>query len=335
MIEELAGSPKPRQAHERRIVRRSRLLAALDKTDAKTVLLTAPAGYGKTTLARQWLEHVGGAWVTVTAASADIPVLARDLAAAIASCAGLDQRPVETALSAGRTPEEQVRAVGRTILAQVSSPVEGWIVIDDYQLLMVNRAAEDLVATLERSGRFRLLVTSRDRPSWATSRRRIYMETVELGATDLALDDTEVAELLPPDRRTAALRRQARGWPAVLGLIAYSTAADVPLTVDAVSAALYDYFAEELFDRASPDLQRVLTALSVFSPVSVSELVELANVEDAAAQVVSSGLAYETEDQIEVHPLARDFLLAKLKDRPDADEVVRVAFDSAVRKASI
>ena len=269
----------------------------------------------------------------MTTASADIPVLARDLGAAIASSAELDLRRVETALSAGRTPEEQVKAVGRTILAQITAPVAGWIVIDDYQLLMVNRAAEDLIATLERSGRFRFMITSRDRPSWATSRGRVYLETAELAAADLALDDAEVAELLPPDRRTAALRRQARGWPAVLGLAAYSNASDVPLTADALSATLYDYFAEELFDSASHDVQRALTAFSVLSPLTVDELADFIGVREPAAQVVSSGLAYETDGRIEVHPLARDFLLAKLKDRPDVDAVARAAFASALRRS--
>ena len=56
---------------------------------------------------------------------------------------------------------------------------------DDYHLLIGNRAAAGLIATLERSGRFRMLITSRERPSWATSRRRVYMETIELGADDL------------------------------------------------------------------------------------------------------------------------------------------------------
>ena len=93
VIDGLAGKRQAKQPPERRIVRRSRLLDALSASDARTILLIAPAGYGKTTLARQWLEEAGGVWVTVTEASGDIPVLARDISVAIASLA--EHRPFE------------------------------------------------------------------------------------------------------------------------------------------------------------------------------------------------------------------------------------------------
>ena len=292
-------------------------------------MLVAPAGYGKTTLARQWIEEAGGAWIAATPASADLALLARDLAAAIGELLVFDSRRVEAALSAGRTPDEQVRAVGRMILGQIKDPVDGWIVIDDYHLLMANPAAEELIATLEQSGRFRLLVASREKPAWATPRRRIYMETVELGASELALDDDEVAELLPPDRRTAALRRQARGWPAVIGLAAYANSADVPLTADALSDTLYDFLAEEMYERASSTVQRSLTALAALPPVTPSELSEFLGEPEAVSGVLSTGLAYEDTGRILIHPLARAFLVTKLRDRLDANEVAHAGFNFA------
>ena len=327
------GESSSKLGYERRIVRRSRLLEALDGAEERTALLIAPAGYGKTTLARQWLERAGGAWVTVSLASGDIPVLARDLAAAIADLRPLDIRRVETALRAGRTPIDQARGVARTILAQVSEPVDGWVVIDDYQFVVGNQAAEELVARIERSGRFKLLVTSRERPTWATSRRRVHLETVELGVAELALDDAEVAQLLPPDRRTAALRREARGWPAVIGLAAHSRLSDVALTTEALSGQLYDYFAEELFERAPPDVRRWLTLVAALPALAPGELSEFLGADGAAAQVAATGLAYESDGRIEVHPLARTFLIAKLKERDDAREVGVAAFDLALSKS--
>ena len=41
---------------QKHIIERPRLLKLLDETEAKIILLVAPAGYGKTTLARQWLR---------------------------------------------------------------------------------------------------------------------------------------------------------------------------------------------------------------------------------------------------------------------------------------
>jgi DNA-binding CsgD family transcriptional regulator len=325
----ITSSPK----RGRRIVRRSRLLATLGEAQARTVLLVAPAGYGKTMLARQWLEEAGGAWIAVTPASADLALLARDLATAVGELVSFDSRRVEAALSAGRTPDEQVRAVGRMILGQVKGPVDGWIVVDDYHLLMANPAAEELIASLEQSGRFRLLIASRERPAWATPRRRIYLETVEFGAAELALDDDEVAELLPPDRKTAALRRQARGWPAVIGLAAYANSADVPLTADALSDTLYDFLAEEMYERAPLTVQRSLTSLAALPPVTPAELSLFLGEPEAVSGVLSTGLAYADAGRIVIHPLARAFLVTKLRDRPDANDVAHAGFEFAHDRA--
>src|SRR6266568_3034270 len=68
----------------RRIIERPRLLKLLDETTARTILLIAPAGYGKTTLARQWAERQTGAyWYTARAGSADIAQLAMGIAEAL------------------------------------------------------------------------------------------------------------------------------------------------------------------------------------------------------------------------------------------------------------
>jgi ATP/maltotriose-dependent transcriptional regulator MalT len=302
----------------------------LDSVEARTILLVAPAGYGKTTLARQWLEQVGGAWVTVTAASEDVPVLARELAAAIASITDLDVRRIESALRAGRTPTEQASAVARTILSQVTTPTEKWIVVDDYQMLGAKSAAEELFARLERSGRFRLLITSRVRPAWATSRQRIYLETVELGSSELAFDDDEVRQLLPPDRGTSTLRKQARGWPAVIGLASHLQASDVRVSPEALSVTLYDYFAEELFERTRPDVQRGLTALAVLPQLDRGEVLELVGVDPA--ELLPTGLAYEVNGMVGVHPLAQAFLLAKLREGGDTSSVREKAFELALTR---
>src|SRR5436190_4064129 len=61
------------EAPRRHIIERPRLTRLLDEADARILMLVAPAGYGKTTLARQWLTagERSGHWLIATPAVTD------------------------------------------------------------------------------------------------------------------------------------------------------------------------------------------------------------------------------------------------------------------------
>src|SRR5690348_4431727 len=73
------GSTSTIAAAERHIIERPRLTKILDESNARLILLVAPAGYGKTTLARQWLRDKPHVWYQATPASADPVALATRL----------------------------------------------------------------------------------------------------------------------------------------------------------------------------------------------------------------------------------------------------------------
>ena len=58
------GTATKPQVRRRRIIERPRLTTLLDESQGRIKMLVAPAGYGKTTLARQWLEGKPAAWYT-------------------------------------------------------------------------------------------------------------------------------------------------------------------------------------------------------------------------------------------------------------------------------
>src|SRR5436305_6165274 len=65
------------------IIERPRLTRLLDETTARVILLVAPAGYGKTTLAREWLTtRRKSSWWVATSASADVAAFAAGIAEA-------------------------------------------------------------------------------------------------------------------------------------------------------------------------------------------------------------------------------------------------------------
>ena len=91
------------QTRRRRIIERPRLTRLLDESQGRIKMLVAPAGYGKTTLARQWLEGKTAAWYVGTPSCVDIAVLA----------AGLKRAGAEVLPGAGDALIDRIRVTGR------------------------------------------------------------------------------------------------------------------------------------------------------------------------------------------------------------------------------
>lgn len=307
-------------AGRRRIIKRPRLTRMIDESGARIVLLVAPAGYGKTTLAQEWLgEDVRrAAWYRGGPASADVAALAVGLAQATSEIVpGAGDRMRER-LRATDRPEEEARLLGEMLAEDLAEwPKDAWLAIDDYHFAMDSAAAEQFVDTLAAESLLRLLVTSRRRPKWASARRRLYGEVVEIDRTLLAMTYEEALEVLSAQGEdTTALLAQARGWPAVIGLAALSRNLVTPRL--RLPEALHEYFAEELFAAADPALQRALSQLSVVSSFS-SELAVTVLGEEQGHDVLVKGLesgflSATSEGTFVFQPLLQKFLLSKLAD---------------------
>src|SRR6476620_12058163 len=97
---------------EPRTIERPRLIKLLDDTDARTILLLAPAGYGKTTLARQWAKTLTGPtwiWHSCAPAHRDVVTFAGDLADCIDFPEGSTARDVREYVSAQSNPQRSSR----------------------------------------------------------------------------------------------------------------------------------------------------------------------------------------------------------------------------------
>ena len=106
-----APHAQPKARRERRIIERPRLIKLLDECEARIILLLAPAGYGKTTLARQWAKTLNGAiWISCTPAHRDVVTFAQDLAAGIDRFGGKLRESARASMSA-RTETLNVRVV--------------------------------------------------------------------------------------------------------------------------------------------------------------------------------------------------------------------------------
>jgi len=323
---------EPRQAPpERRIIERPRLLNQLEETDARIILLVAPAGYGKTTLARQWARGKRCAWLSGAVNGGDFATVARDLAKGLAGIGSFEPRLVEEALLATGSPVRQAQTIARVVLEEFSGMPGSWLFIDDYHLLDAVAGVEELLAPLEANGRFRLLVSSRNRPAWASSRRFVYGEITEVGRDDLALNTAEASEVLGRSVSAFPLAEEARGWPAAVGLLAIAPARDSRAT-SALPEQLYDFIAEEIYANASSAAQGALLRLALLPPLDNSASQRILGI-PALRAAESTGLV-QASPSIEIHPLAREFLFAKLRERRDFLELVDDAISFSLANRS-
>lgn len=298
----------------RRIIERHRLDALLDASNARVRLLVAPAGYGKTTLAEHWVAHEGrqGAWFVVRRSSRDVAALALDLARASSSLvAGSDERLREhlrAVSAAAENPDTLAEVLGEDL---GDWPPDAWVVIDEYQEIAGARDAERFIETLVSVSPIQVLIATRQRPSWVSTRALLYGEVFELNQVALAMDSREAAEVLGHDAAGAAsgLVALAGGWPAVIGMAAVSSA---DLTGDwaEVPEELYRFFAEEVFDALGSEVQDGLATLS-HAPVLDRDLATALLEDDADAicqAALDVGVLVEHGSYLELLPLARSFL---------------------------
>ena len=294
-----------------RIIERPRLLRAIEEANARVVALVAPAGYGKTVLARQWAasRQTEAFWYSASGHSGDVAALANDLL-------GVLRVPSDIAATArdalrARRPTPTTARVAATVLAESLSSLspDTWLVVDDYHLVGADEACECFIETLVELSPLPLLLTTRERPRWLTSRRMVYSEALEITSESLAMTEDEVAAVLEnaPSDRPFTWDQLAEGWPAVVGLAMHGRSASLPPIE--MSETLYDYLASELYSNLSPELQRAAKLLAI--PERLRQLVCRfllgERYEEVVASLEAAGFV-STGRETSIHPLLRHYL---------------------------
>jgi len=287
----------------------------LDASSARVRLLVAPAGYGKTTLAREWLAGPlrRSVWYRGEAASADVAALA----------VGIAEAANEIVVNAGKRMRDRIGATGNAeddveILAELfaedvqSWPPDAWLALDDYQFAAQSAASEQFVYLLSQLTPIQVLITSRRRPSWATARRILYGEIQEIDRRALAMEDREAKAVLGREGRSIEeLLVRAGGWPAVIGLAALTDEFDLP--AETLPATLHTYFAEEVLQAADTQTRQELSALAIVPSIS-HQLISALLGDERADEVLDVGMNLGVlndrgDDVFAFHPLIREFLL--------------------------
>ena len=316
----------------RRIIKRPRLTRLLDESNARLILLVAPAGYGKTTLARQWLAQAPRlhGWYTATAPSADVSALALGLGRVLETVVPGPAERMRQRLLAVPASEDEPELVAEILADSASAwPDEAWLVVDDYHHVGASTAADLFLARFVEVSGIRLVLTSRTHPGWASARRTTYGEVVVLGAAELALTPTESAAVLGAKRDDSleALLEATKGWPVVTGLAAVVGGSVVPALPSA--EALYDFLADEVFNAASHETRTLLCRLAFVSAPTLDlarRLTDAEAVDQLLEEAERLGLLERDRAELRLHPLLRDFLRARFAEFPahERDEALAI-----------
>ncbi len=243
----------------------------------KLTLISAPAGFGKTTLVSEWVAGAGRptAWLSLDDADSDP---ARFLAYLVAALRTIVPNIGEGLLSALQSPQPPpIESMLTVLLNELATVPDNFIlVLDDYHLIDAKPIDNALAFLLEHQPpRMRLVIATREDPQLPLARLRSRGQLTELRAADLRFTPSEAAEFLNPvigvtlsAADIAALEDRTEGWIAGLQLAAISMRGHQDATSFITSFTgshrfVLDYLVEEVLHQQSERVQAFLLRTSI------------------------------------------------------------------------
>jgi LuxR family maltose regulon positive regulatory protein len=244
-------------------------------------LVSAPAGYGKTTLLELWRErdHRPFAWLSLEPVHDQPLVLIRSLLQALDPIVRFDDKLAAALLTSSPPVEEAVlRALMDACVASGQSFV---LVLDDLHFLTGRRCMELIGYLLKHLPRgCHCALATRTDPALQLACLRAHGQLTELRAAELALGCEEAHALLAAagaplnEDLVARLVERTKGWPAALYLAAISlrNRADPAALVDrfaGTSRHVADFLSEDVLARQPPAVTEFLLHTCVLDELTV------------------------------------------------------------------
>lgn len=263
------------------VVRRQRLIERLlGSPSARLVLLTAPAGYSKTTCLAEWAaaDNRPFAWVSASHRHDDSALLVTAVVEALGEIEPVDP----DILASLGAPDPSIAAVTlprlRRSLGERRKPFV--LVIDDVHRLSSKEAFEVLKALIEMlPPGSQLALASRTEPALALGRMRAHRQLIELTQGDLAMSRAESGELLDKlglkltPAQGDLLFERTEGWPAALSLAGIALADQTDTAAAVASFAgddriVVDYLRDEFLSATTPAKLDFLTRTAILEELT-------------------------------------------------------------------
>lgn len=269
--------------HRAELVSRPRLLERMEEgAQRKLTLLSAPAGFGKTTVVSEWVAQTGNAaaWLSLDADDSDPTRFLAHLVAALQTTEPHLGEGVRAALQAPQSPPTPWLLT--ELLNDISAlSTDVVLVLDDYHAVddeAVDEALRYLIDHLPPHMRF--VLTTRQDPELRLANLRAKAQLTELRAADLRFTPEETAAFLNQAMGLdvsaddiALLEARTEGWIAGLQLAALSMRGRDDVTGFIASFAgdhryVVDYLLEEVLKRQPERVEAFLLQSSILDRLS-------------------------------------------------------------------
>jgi LuxR family transcriptional regulator, maltose regulon positive regulatory protein len=339
----LRAKLSPAQRREGQVYR-SRLIEQLKNGQTKPLtIVSAPAGYGKTTAVAQWFDALNQptAWLTLDRLDNDLVTFITYILASLQTAYPDDGHQTETLL---HSPQDVPATILADALIEDLADMPGTLVLalDDYHLIQDG----DVKAFMERLIHFlptniHLVLIGRTDPALSLSRLRAYGEVAEVHVADLHFSSEEARLLLsnmvgdPVDEQVAAsLSEQTEGW--VLGLQFAVLTRHRGETMTSLARRFgqeghhlaADYLVDEVLAQQPPEVQDFLLRTSVLERMCAplcQAVLDQSGQENMLDQLWRANLLVSPLDDQRVwfryHPLFRETLRRRLRETAPVDKV--------------
>lgn len=312
-----------------------------NQLDKRLILLSAPPGYGKTTLLADFLTAapLAAAWLQLDAADNDPNVFLACLIEAIRRMHGTFEKVV------GQTAQLLLESADASISPQqvltvfinelTESRLDAWqVVLEDYHFI-ANPVIHQLVDLLLENGpaNLHLIISTRADPPLALARLRARGMLGELRAPDLRFREDEISALLARDipdlseQSLLLLSEKTEGWAAALQIVRSSlnghdarSAGRLIASLNGSHRYIFEYLAGEVFRRQSTERQTFLLHTAILVQMEAAVCNALPGITDAQSmldQLEQENLFLTSLDVqrrwYRYHHLFREFLLSKLQ----------------------
>ncbi len=289
------------------LVQRPRLIKRLDRgirSGHKLTLVSAPAGFGKTTLLANWIRSSDRsvAWLSLESSDNDPARFWSYVIAALQSLQPDIGHAGLAALDAPQAPPIESPLTG--LLNEIADVDRDWVlVLDDLHLITEPAINDGLVFLLDHlPPQVHLILATRADPPWPLARLRVRGEMTELRTEDLRFTTDEVTAFLNTvmgldlsARDIAALDTRTEGWIAGLQLAALSmqgrdSAGGFVQAFTGSHRFVLDYLMEEVLDRQPGPIREFLLKTSILERLTGPLCDAVLDVHDLDSQAVLADL---------------------------------------------